>query len=356
MTSPRLEVTATVCNFNGGEPLMRCLEALLRQTHPLQDIVVYDNCSEDDSVARVRERFPDVRVVLMENNDGPCPVRNRGLGEAKTPWVLQVDDDVILEEDCLERLVAETELPEVAAVMPRAVFASDPQRVHYDGASFHYIGVMTLRNFFGRRPTEPEEARDIDACIAMALLLRREAVLSIGGYENGYFILFEDHDLSYRLRTSGHRIRLVPSAIVLHDEGTPGISFRRGKDYPWRRTFLHSRNRWMLLLRNHSLLALALGAPGILFYDLVSVVFATAQGNLVAWCKGKIEFFRRLPALRLQRRAVQGLRTKGDRALLLAEPLTHAPMVARSALAKVAGRGIDAVLRGWWFVVRWALR
>ena len=120
----------------------------------------------------------------------------------------------------------------------------------------------------------------ITGSIAMALLLRREVVLEAGGYHADYFILFEDHDLSYRLRSSGHRIRLVPAALVYHREGTAGISYREGSAYPGRRALLHSRNRWMLLLRNHSLAALILGSPGVLLYEAAWVAFATLKGNL----------------------------------------------------------------------------
>ena len=64
---------------------------------------------------------------------------------------------------------------------------------------------------------------------------------------------------------------LDPAAIVYHREGTAGISYREGASYPARRVYLHSRNRWMLLLRNHSLAALVLALIGSgLLYSIAS--------------------------------------------------------------------------------------
>jgi len=346
------DVTATVCNFEGRAYLGDCLRALQGQTAPPARIVVYDNASRDDSVAYVRAEFPEVEVVPMGSNLGPGAPRNRGLDEAATTYVLQVDSDVILAPDCLERLHAEAEESAAAVVMPRALFDGDRARVHYDGGFLHYCGIMTLRNFFGPAPAQPEGALDVDAVVAMALLLRRDAVRAAGGYDLDYFILFEDHDLSYRLRARGERLRLLPAAHVFHREGTAGISYREGPAYPARRAFLHSRNRWRLLLRNHSFAALLLGLPGLLAYELVWFGFALAKGLLKPWFDGKREVLRQLPALFRQRRELQRARKVGDSVLLSARPLTHAPMVRQGLFARFVERALDAWLRGWWWLVR----
>jgi GT2 family glycosyltransferase len=207
---------------------------------------------------------------------------------------------------------------------------------------------MTLRNFFQPRPSAPEEAQDIDAAISMALLVRREPVLATGGYDPNYFILFEDHDLSYRLRAQGHRIRLVPDALVYHREGTAGISYREGPAYPQRRAFLHSRNRWMVLIRNHSLPALCWGMPGILGYELVWMAFATVRGLLGSYLRGKGALLKLLPQLLRERHGIQRQRKVRDRLLLKALPLTHAPMVKASAMARGFDQCLNAMLRTWW--------
>lgn len=348
----RPQVTATICNWNGRAYLGDCLRALAVQTCRPVRIVVYDNASTDGSPELVRAEFPDVELVAMGSNLGPGAPRNRGLMEATTEWVLQVDADAILAPDCLERLLADAQASGAAITMPRALFDGDRSRIHYDGGWFHYVGVMTLDHFFAPRPADPEPASDVDAVISMALLMKRDAVAPTGGYDLGYFILFEDHDLSYRLRARGLRLRRVPEALVFHREGTAGVSYREGPAYPERRAFLHSRNRWRLLLRNHSTAALVLGLPGILAYELLWVLFAASSGLLGAWWRGKMEFLAELPELRRQRRALAAARVVGDRVLLQARRLSHAPMVRRGVGARAAEALLDRCLRGWWAIVR----
>ncbi len=352
----RPDVSATVCNYNGRAYLADCLKALVAQTFPPRRIVVYDNASDDGSADLVRAEFPGVEVVEMGNNLGPCVPRNRGLEEATTEWVLQVDSDAILAPDCLERLVEQIgSLGDVVCVMPRALVDGDDQTIHYDGGFFHYAGVMTLRHFFQAVPTVPEACVEIDAAISMALLVRKSAVLETGGYDPDYFILFEDHDLSYRLRMRDRKILLVPRAIVRHRQGTAGISFRKGKSYPERRAYLHSRNRWMLLLRNHSMRSLILSLPGILAYEMLWLGYVVQQGLWRPWVKGKRDLFGMLPTLWSERRVIQGRRLLPDRRLLRCQSLTHAPMVRAGFLRRAGECSINVFLKCWWALIRWML-
>jgi GT2 family glycosyltransferase len=315
-------------------------------------IVVVDNASTDDSVERVRRRGDAVRLVTMERNDGPCPARNRGLAEARTRWVLQIDSDVIVRPDTLERLLPEAARPGVVAVQPRAVLAGDPDVVHYDGGRMHYVGMMSLDNLLARAPPAGE-AQDVDAVISMALLLDRQAVAEAGGWDEAFFILFEDHDLSYRLRARGGRLRRVSRAIVLHREGTAGLSFRPGApSYPARRAYLHARNRPYLVLKNYSWPAILATWPGRCAYALVYMIFTIRRGVLGSYLRGRWELLGLLPrALRL-RRELAGRRVVADRSLLVATDLSISPVIARSRLEARLEKAFNVGLRAWWRLAR----
>ncbi|MCA9319272.1 MAG: glycosyltransferase family 2 protein, partial [Planctomycetes bacterium] len=324
-----------------------CLSAIAAQTLPPERVILVDNASIDGSIAFVRLRFPEVEILALADNGGPSPARNAGLEAATTPWVFQVDNDAILTPDCLERLVAASE-PGVACVQPRSVFDGERDRIHYDGARFHYAGMMTLRHFYRPLAEAESEEVDVDGAISVALLLDRELVLAAGGYDPAHFILFEDHDLSMRLRLAGHRIRHVPAAIVHHREGTEGISFRKEGDYSRRRVRFHARNRWIVLLKNHGWRSLLLGGPGIFAYEFAYFVFAVKSGALGAWFGGKVDLIRLLPGILKDRRRVQATRRVRDRDLLGAASLTVSPLIK----AGKALRWLDAFLAGWWRLVR----
>ncbi|MEW6741201.1 MAG: glycosyltransferase family 2 protein [Planctomycetota bacterium] len=352
-TSMLEPVTVTVVNFNGSHYIVDCLEAIgSLEPAPFETIVV-DNASEDGSADLVASRFPEVRLIRLPANEGPCPARNRGLEEARTRLVFQLDGDVIVAPDCLERLLkAFLSGPDVVVAQPRALFDDDRERIHYDGAHFHYVGLMTLRHFYGRLAEADTGAVEVDAGISLALLVDREVVLRAGGYDPAFFILFEDHDLCYRLRARGHRILVVTDALVYHRQGTAGISYRQGPHYPRQRAWLHARNRWLILAKNHRLSTLLLTAPGLVLFDAAWLLFSLRRGLAVPYLRGKWCFFKLLPHVWRERRRFARARLLGDRALLDARPLTITPLIGRSSLLARAERALNALLDFWWRVVR----
>jgi len=345
-----LKVTVAVCNYNGAEHLPPCLEALLAQTYAIDELLVVDNASTDASEAVVRERAPNATWVPLGVNEGPCPARNAGLERARNEWVLLVDNDAVLEPDVLAKLVAAARArPDAVLLQPRSVFADDPDVVHYDGGRFHYAGLFSLRNF--SVPIAEAEGRgtvDVDGAVSVVLLARRSVLLELGAFDGDYFILFEDLDLSYRLRLAGHAILSVEDALVLHRGGTGGISFRGAILYPRRRAFFHSRNRWIYLTKCYAWRTLLVAAPGLLVYELVWLAFTLRSGTFGGWWEGKRDFFAKLPGVRARRRAIQGSRRRRDRELLVGGPLTLSAQL-RGGLAE---RTLNGLLRAWWTLVR----
>jgi GT2 family glycosyltransferase len=316
------------------------------------EILVVDNASTDGSRELVRREFPGVRLVELATNEGPCVARNVGMERAATRLVLALDVDVILERDCLERLLlAFASEAGIAVASPRAIAEGDPPLVQYDGASFHYTGLLSLRNFYA--PLASAEGRGIvpvDAFISVAILADRELLRSVGGYDPAFFFYFEDSDLSYRLRASGHRIVCVEEARVTHRGGTSGLSFRGGA-YPKRRVFYHARNRCLFLVKNYQLSTLLRGLPGSLVYEGAAAALALAKGAPVSYVQGKLAFLGCLPGALRERRATSRRRRVGDRELVRGARLTLWPPLTAGRGARAAGRALDATLSFLWRIL-----
>jgi len=347
-------ISVSVCNYNGAAHLQPCLDALRAQTRPFDELLVVDNASSDGSAALVRERYPEARLIELAENRGPCPARNAGLREARHGWVLLVDNDAVLAPDVLEKLErAALAHPRAALVQPRSVFASEPSRVHYDGGGLHYVGLFSLRNF--HRPLAEAEgagALEVGGAVSVVLLAEREALLEAGGFDEAYFILFEDLDLSLRLRMEGRTIVSVEDALVLHRGGTAGISFRGGRSYPRQRAFFHSRNRWLHLAKNYRWRTLLAIAPALALYELAWLVFTLRSRTLLGHLEGKLAFVLGSRECLKKRRDVQRRRKVRDRDLLVGGPLTVAPDLARGAASRKALSVLDRCLSSWWALAR----
>ena len=140
-------ISVAVCNYNGEAYLDDCLSAVRGLKGGVDEILVVDNNSTDGSLSILAERHPDVRVIRMAQNNGPCPARNAGMRAAKNRWVLALDNDAVVQADALEKMaraaVSATDAVSgaatpVAIVQPRSVFFSEPGRVHYDGGCFPF--------------------------------------------------------------------------------------------------------------------------------------------------------------------------------------------------------------------------
>lgn len=344
-------ISAVVCNFNGERYLEECLRSVLAQGP--DEVLVVDDGSSDGSVALVRERFPTVQVLALGENRGPCVARNAGMRAAKHRWVLAVDNDAVLEPGALERLRAALEArPDCCVAQVRSVLYDEPSRVHYDSGWPHYLGLIALRNFY--TPLERAEgsgAIEVGALIAITVLLDRDAVLAVGGYDEQLFYLAEDLDLGLRLRLAGERLLVVEDALVRHRGGTAGLSFRGG-GYPERRVFLHARNRPWILGKCYRLRTLLLALPGLALYEVVWTLFVLRQGQLGAHLAGRWAFLCGLGRVWRARAGVQAARRARDRDVLVGGPLVLSPSLLRSGAARGFTRALDRCLSAWWTLVR----
>lgn len=351
--SPLGPISAVVVNYQGEAYLEACLRSIEAQSLPVAEIIVVENASTDGSLNVLNTHFRGVEVLRMKSNVGACAARNVGMRAAKYRWVLLVDNDVVLEEAVLQRLTeAVAERPGAVMAQPRSVFKDDPTRVHYDGGDLHYVGLISLHHFGELRVAASQEpVEEIDVAISLCLLIDKKEAIEAGGFDEAYFILFEDLDLSHRLRLAGHTILKVNDAVVLHDAGTAGISFRDDASYPARRVFFHSRNRWLYMTKTFGLWTLVVCLPGILVYEVAWLLFSAKEGHLGAWWRGKVAYLRLFREARRKRRSVQRRRRVRDRDLLVGGPLTLSPNLASSK--GTTARMLDGVLRGWWAVCRW---
>ena len=114
-------VSAVVVNFNGGDVILSCLQALYRQDIPLTETIVVDNGSIDGSLDSMRKSFPGVRIVELGENRGPPAARNIGLRLAATDLVLLNTSDVYVAKDGLRHLLEAYRRNQPTVVCPRVL-------------------------------------------------------------------------------------------------------------------------------------------------------------------------------------------------------------------------------------------
>jgi GT2 family glycosyltransferase len=211
-------VSAVVGNYQGAEVLGDCLASLERQTLlPLETIVV-DAGSTDGSAEQARSR--GARVIATENR-GIGHLYNVGARAATGEFLLFANNDVALEEACLERLAA-------ALAGHDGRFAADPrQRDWADTRDIHARSILVRAPLLRR----PLPGFDLDQTIPAGdvtptllangalFLVSRQRFLDLGGFDENFFMEWEDADLSWRAWARGWEIVYVPQAVARHRVG-----------------------------------------------------------------------------------------------------------------------------------------
>ena len=105
---PTLFISVCIANYNGMEVIDECLRSVLDQTGGLAvEILVHDDASSDGSAAYIRDRYPQVRLMVSDTNVGFCVSNNRMAAQAKGQYLLLLNNDAALYPDALETLLTE---------------------------------------------------------------------------------------------------------------------------------------------------------------------------------------------------------------------------------------------------------
>jgi GT2 family glycosyltransferase len=209
-------VSVVVVNWNGKHLLSACLEGLRSQSYGSFATIVVDNGSSDGSVDFIKSRFPDVAVIALTENLGFAAANNFAIKTVDTKYIALLNNDAVPDHLWLEKLVEVMDRhPEAGLAASRMVFEGDRKTIDRAGDGYTTAGAALLR---GRG--EPAERYDkpewvFGAC-AGAALYRTEMLRDIGLFDEDFFILCEDVDLSFRAQLKGYRCHYTPEAVVYH--------------------------------------------------------------------------------------------------------------------------------------------
>ncbi|MDQ3679014.1 MAG: glycosyltransferase [Actinomycetota bacterium] len=242
-------VTLIVLNYNGLEHLPDCFNSLHGIDYPENrlELMMVDNASSDGSARYVRSNHPRVRVVESSENLGFAGGNNLGAREATGEHVIFLNNDMAVDPGFVRGLV-ETIMGDPEAVSAGAKILS------WDGSLFDFAG--SICNFTGHasqvgfeEPYHPDRYDEVVpqlfAC-GGAMIIDREVFLDVGGFDDDYFIYFEDVDLGWRLWLQGHKVLFAPTAVVNHrHHGTM-------EKFPsYRKSLLYERNALYTVLKNY---------------------------------------------------------------------------------------------------------
>lgn len=354
---PSATVAVVIVNHNGGEKLLKTLEAIGQQPHRVEQVIVVDSASDDGSPDDAAAHYPQANVIKLEDNVGPCVTRNTGVQACNASMVLLLDSDVYIQPDTIAALLTAQEETGAAVVCPRIILLPEGDQIQCEGATNHFLGTSGMRHGW-MLVDEIEPVRAVvPGAISAALLIDRAFYQKAGGFDAILYFYYEDLEFSLRVRALGGEIVCEPAAVVLHDRGTGtvGLSFRGKGSYPRRRMFLQLRNRLMLVLIYYRLRTLILLAPALLLYEFVSLAAAIAKHTGSEWFRAWLGIVGLRKEIRERRRRIQKQRVTPDRAIFSGGPVPLAPGFVSGGLMGKAIGVLNLIFNTYWKLVRRAI-
>jgi len=212
----RWAISAILPNYNGVDLLKANLPSVLVALERWGggfEVIVVDDGSNDGSLELLRRDFPEVRVLVNDQNLGFSRTCNRGFAEAQHSILLAINTDVWMEPDSVASLLPHFDDPQVFAVTPNVL-------VEREGTNQGVTSGIYRKGFLKGRAWpcgQPVGVREIFFAVGACVAYRAEMVRALGGYAEIYSpYLFEDVDLSYRAWRRGWASLHEPGATVHH--------------------------------------------------------------------------------------------------------------------------------------------
>lgn len=202
-------------NYRSWQDTVECLHALEQLEYANHRVVVLDNASGNDSVERIRQAFPKVELVALEQNHGFSGGNNIGIRralEAGAEFVWLLNPDTKPDPGSLQAMVRTASSdPKIGAVGNPIYEMEHPERPQVYGGGEVYFPTGLVRHHW-----EPDQLERLSYIGGMSLLVPRAAFERVGLLDEQFFMYFEDTDFGLRLRKAGFILSVAQNSRVLH--------------------------------------------------------------------------------------------------------------------------------------------
>lgn len=216
-------VFLVILNWKRPDLTLACLESVAALDYPREclHVIVVDNASGDNSVALIRESFPQVSILSNAENLGFAGGNNVGIDfsmEQGADYILLLNNDTAVAPDLIARLVAVGESDSaIGIVTPTILYYDDPERIWCAGAAIDWRMGTTQHLRSGLWfDIACGDVEDVDFANGCAICVKRSAIEQCGNMDSRFFLYFEETDWCVRIRQAGFRCVLVPCAKVWH--------------------------------------------------------------------------------------------------------------------------------------------
>ncbi len=229
-----MKLSVVIVNYNVKYFLEQCLFTAQKAASKISsEIIVVDNDSVDGSCQMVKEKYPEVLLISNKENLGFSKANNQAIRVSKGEYILLLNPDTVVEEDCFLKIVQfMDQTPDAGGLgvkmidgkgrfLPESKRGLPTPEVAF-WKMFGFSKILPHSKRFGRYHLgylDNNQIHEVDVLAGAFMLLRRETLRKVGLLDEDYFMYGEDIDLSYRITRGGYKNYYFPETTIIHYKG-----------------------------------------------------------------------------------------------------------------------------------------
>lgn len=213
----RYLISAIVVTRNRKVDLIRCLDSLKASSYKMFEIIVVDNGSSPSVKTWFPKKYPRIKLITNRENLGAAKGRNQGIFVSKGKFILFIDDDAVVDERMIQELIRVLRSERRVGIVQPKIYDMEKRNILQGiGCDVNLLtGRVSALGIREKDNGQYEKIIELQS-IGCIWMIKREIIDKIGGYDEVYFIPWEDTDFSFRAREAGFKILFAPKALAWH--------------------------------------------------------------------------------------------------------------------------------------------
>ena len=212
-------VSIIVINYNGKSYLKTCLESLSKVIYKNLEIIVVDNNSSDGSIEFLIKNYPSIITLKLDKNYGFAKPNNMAAKLAKGDFLLFLNNDTEVTPPFVSELV-DVLLNDKQIAICQSLLLKPNGEMDSSGDFIDKIGVV----YNSKKPIN--SIRDISSARGASMIIRKKIFEELHGFDEKFYVSFEDVDLGWRTWISGYKVVINPKSVVYHYGGSTQNSMK----------------------------------------------------------------------------------------------------------------------------------
>jgi GT2 family glycosyltransferase len=232
-----IDVSIVIVNYNTKDLVIQCLQSIFENTIDLSfEVIVVDNASVDGSSTEIKEKYPEVKLYCSEINLGFGKANNLGAKLAAGTFLFLLNSDTLLIENSikiLKEFYENSNNSQIGVVGCKLLDKNKKPHISYGNfpsffQEFFELGLNKIFKKFYSEKLSPTiidngvENKFVDYIIGADMFFKKSIFEEIGGFDEDFFLYYEETEICYRLNKLGYKIVWNPDTSIIHYLGSSG--------------------------------------------------------------------------------------------------------------------------------------